>query len=516
MQLALLLGSCRQQDSNTHHAATLRLNLSDDPSSLDPREVRRLKDLTVVKQLFEGLMRMDANGIPQFAIAQQVETSQDLFTYTFFLREAYWTNGEQVTAHDFEYAWKKVLDPTFASDYAYMLYPIKNAKLAREGKCSIDEVGIKALDDHKLLVQLELPTPYFLELMAFPTYFPVNKNHIPSGDKLVSNGPFQLDSWHAQSDLSLRKNPSYWDAEAVHLDRIVFTIISDNQTECVLFEKEELDWLGQPVSHNISKETLEKMKEEGRASSYPIAGTFWLKFNTNKAPFDSLKIRQAFAYALNRQEIIEHILQGDQVAATGPLPPSMLLNQGPYFQDGNTRLAKQLFEEVLIENGWTLASFPAIILHCPPKERDTKIVQLVQEQWKKTFGIDVCLETVEDQLYQRNVKLGLFQVGTGQWIADFNDPLAFLELFKHADNGINDTGWSDPEYTSLLDLSLRETDLEKRRALLHLAEMRLVEGMPIIPLYHYAFDYAKKGYVEDVFLSPLGIADFKQARINTP
>lgn len=506
--------------------ATLRLNLTDDPVSLDPRVVRSLKDLTVVKQLFEGLMRLDQEGVPQPAVAEIVTRSPDLLSYTFHLRKTFWTNGEPVTAYDFEYAWKKVLDPHFASDYAYMLYPIKNARSSLAGTCSADQIGVRAVDEQTLLVDLEAPTPYFLELLAFPTYFPVNKEvdrqsknwSAAPGGQFVSNGPFQLDTWLPQFELILRKNPSYWEADSVHLDRILFTVIQDNHTECTLFEKEELDWMGQPISHNLSPEMLGQMKQEGRAYSYPVAGTFWFKFNTDQAPFNSAKIRRAFAYAINRQAIIQHILQGNQAPATGPLPPSMSLNHDPYFEDNNISLAKQLFEEALAENGWTKESFPHVSLHYPPSERNSKIVQLVQEQWKNAFGVVVSLEAVEGHLYRRQLRMGLFQVGTGDWIADFNDPLAFLELFKYknddAGNRINDTGWYDAEYAHLLELSLKETDPQKRCSLLHQAEQLFVDGMPVAPVYHYAFDYVKKEYVKDVVLSPLGMADFKQARIN--
>ncbi len=498
---------------------TLRLNLADDPVSLDPRVVRSLKDLTVVKQLFDGLMRMDAKGMPTPAIAESITVSDDLLTYTFQLREAFWTNGDPVTAHDFEYAWTTVLNPDFATDYSYMLYPIKNAKLAREGKCAPDAVGVAALDDRTLVVQLEAPTPYFLELTAFPTYFPVN--HMidsklemwaqPPCEQFVCNGPFKVKYWNPQSELQLAKNETYWDQSSVRLNALQFSVIADNNTEHYLYEKNSLDWLGQPISNNIATELIGKV--EG-LDSFTVAGTFWLKFNTEQAPFDQAGVRRAFSYALNRGEIIQHILQGNQAVATGPLPPSMQVQDGVYFADGDRERARQCLEEVLKDKGWTRETFPKIVLNYPPTERNTKIVQLVQQQWKQALGIEVVLEAVENQLYRRNVREGLYQVGTADWIADFNDPLAFLELFKFRKqdgNGMNDTGWYDENFYMLLDASLTETDGVKRKGLLNEAEKILVEAMPVAPIYHYAFDYIKKSYVKDVVLSPLGTADFKCA-----
>ncbi|MFC2049227.1 peptide ABC transporter substrate-binding protein [Chlamydiota bacterium] len=529
ISLILLLAacaSCGKQAPKTSSEQVLRLNLSDDPVALDPRVVRSLKDLTVVKQLFEGLMRLDAQGIPQLALAQSVDISEDLLTYTFHLREAQWSNGDPVTAQDLRYAWMTALDPSFACDYSYMLYPIKNAQKVRQGLCTPEELGVSVVDDKTLVVELQIPTPYFLELTAFPTLFPVHHKiavtyplwSSPASDHFVCNGPFCLGGWATQAEISLTKNPTYWDQQSVSLDRITFSVISDNNTECQLFETNELDWLGQPISNSIAPELLGKMKLEGKLASYDIAGTLWFKFNTAKDPFDNLNIRKAFSYAVNRADIITHILQGNQTAATGPLPPCMAVNTAPYFTDGDTTTAQSLFEKGLAEKGLTRETFPTVVLTYAPNERTNKIVQLVQQQWYKALGVKIELQALERQVYERNAKRGLYQVGVGQWIADFNDPLAFLEIFKfkidpEVATGMNDTGWQDATYISLLDASLSERDPQARQALLRQAETILMEAMPIAPLYHYAFDYVKKPYVQDVVLSPLGIADFKTTHL---
>lgn len=495
----LLFASCEPKKVQEQ---TLRLNLAEDPVSFDPRLVRSLKDLTVVKQLYEGLMRLDAIGKPQPGLARAVEISEDGLIYTFHLRQSVWTNGDPITAHDFVTSWQKVLDPSFAADYSHMLYPIKNGKHARLGECLPQKIGVHALDDYTLIVELEAPTPYFLELTAFPTYFPTHQH------TLTFNGPFQLKRWSPQSELILEKNPCYWDQKSVRLQAIQFSLLADNNTESKLFEKSDLDWLGQPISHNLSTDLISKVAHQ----SFAVAGTFWLKFNTHSSPFDQQKIRKAFSYALNRKEIIEHILQGNQTLATGPLPPAMQLQKEPYFQDGDATRAKQLFKEVLKENGWTNDNFPRITLNYPPSERNSKIVQLIQQQWEKVFQIPIRLEASEGQYYKRKLREGCYQVATGDWIADYNDPLAFLELFK-SQNEMNETGWDNACYDLLLDQSIAERDSEKRMDLLHEAEKILVESMPIAPLYHYAFDYLKKDYVKEVILSPLGIADFKWTKI---
>ncbi len=467
---------------------TLRLNLNDDPVSFDPRLVRSLKDLTVVKQLYEGLTRKGCD-----ALADSVSISGDLLTYTFKLKETRWSDGEPLTAYDFERSWKEALTPSFGSDYAYMLFPIKNSKKAWEGKCSLEQVGVKAIDETTLVVDLEIATPYFLELTAFPTYFPFKKEG-------VFSGPFAVKTWIPQSELILTQNPSYWDQENVKLAALSFTIINDNNTESQLFEKNKLDWLGQPTSNAISTEMLGIKKQ--LIESYPVAGTFWIKFNTAKAPFDRPEIRKAFAYAINRQEIIEHILQGDQKAATCPIPPSMQEIAHAHFEDGDVKEAQRLFEKA----GWS----GKIVLNYPPSERNAKIVQLVSQQWEKAFNIKVELEAVENHFYRRKLKEGDYQMGTGDWIADYNDPLAFLELFMGG-SSINDTGWHNERFDHLVDQSRVD---KNRSKILDEAEKILVDEMPIAPIYHYSFDYMKSDRVHDVYLSPLGIADFKYVSLH--
>ncbi len=530
--LPFLMGGCTKEKGRSFKSQVLHLNLASDPSSFDPRVARSLKDLTVTKHLFEGLMSMDEDGRPQPALAQEISISDDCLTYTFYLRDSCWSNGKPLTAADFEYAWKKVLDPLFATDYSHMLYPIKNAKAARLGKCSLDEVGVIAIDQNILQVQLESITPYFLELLAFPTYFPIsrafeesnpswaNRTGKISPQEFVCNGPFHLVEWAPTDCIILKKNPLYWDSKAVFLQEIEFTIIASNTTENHLFEKGKIDWLGQPISNEINSEVLGALKKENKLQSYPIAGTFWFKFNTEKAPFDDLKIRKAFSYAINRQEIITHILQGNQKPATTPIPPSMSLSNTPFFHDGDIAYANRLFDEALAEKRLNREDFPTITLSYPITERNTKIVQVVQRQWEEAFCVQVKLNGMEGHHYRHQVKKGEFQVGTGDWIGDFNDPISFLELFKYkldrtSGVGLNDTGWEDPEYIKLLDLSLKITDIQERNALLQEAERILMEKMPIAPVYHYSFDYIKQRYLQDVKLSPLGLADFKKARLGT-
>lgn len=507
--------SCQKKTPSTKDLF-LNLNMKEDFSSFDPRKVRTLKDLSIAKQLFEGLTRLDQNGIPQLALAEKIVVSEDQLTYTFFLREAYWTNQDKVTAYDFQNAWLEVLNPQFPSDYASMLYPIKNAKLARSKQCSLQDVAICAVDEKTLVVQLEKPTPYFLELTAFPTYFPVHKLQESAGNP-ICNGPFKVAEYEPEAAFTLEKNSLYWDASSVALPGIRFTFLTNPITESYLFETGELDWLGLPLSNGIASDIITKFKKENKLSSYPVVGTFWFKFNTEKEPFNDPLLRTAFSYALSRKDIIEHVLQGNQDIATSPVPPYLFKTSVPHFEDANLLKAREIFETILKNHEWTREDFPQITLNYNPSERNSKIAQLVQQQWEKAFGIPISLEAKELHVYRKDVKAGNYQVGTGEWIADFTDPIAFLELFKekidlNSGTGLNDTFWQNEEFIHLLDLASDEKNKDKRLVLLQQAEEILIREMPIAPVYHYAFDYVKNDSIDGVILSPLGIADYKYAK----
>lgn len=504
--VACILSSCCKTPQTKDVSHRLNLNISEDPQTLDPRMVSSSRDLSLVMQLFEGLTRMDREGKPQMAVAERMELSSDGCTYTFYLRPSKWSNDEIVTAFDFEYSWKKVLDPNFPSDYAHILFPIYNAKEAKMGQVALSEVGIHALDEKTLQVRLSYPTPYFLELTAFPTFFPVNKNN-NAKETFVSNGPFCLNYWKPSEMIEFKKNPLYWEKEKVLLEELVFSVITDNTTEEYLYEKGELDWLGQPLSHNIVTDVLKQLKDGGKLNSYPVAGTYWLKFNTAVEPFNDVRLRKALSYAIDRNQIIDHILYGNQQVATRLLPPSMRRSEELFFQNGDTSQALELFKAYLADH-----SSPKIVLSYFASERNTKIMQFIADSWRKTFGVDVTLEGMESKVYMQKVKMGEFQVGSGDWIADFNDPISYLELFKRK----NDCAWSHANYTALIDEALNEVKSEKRASLLEKAEKILIDEMVVAPLYFYSWDYVKNDSIEGVVLSPLGPVDFKNARKISP
>lgn len=523
-----LLPGCKRNIENAHDDHPQELDYSiikiaaeDDPSSLDPRRNRDLTTVTSLRMFYDGLMRSGPEGIPTPAIAEKVIISPDMKQYTFTLKNTLWSDGTPLTAQDFERSWKKVLDPQFPAPNAYQFYVIKGAQAAKEGKGNISDVGIKAIDPKTLLIDLENPTPYFLELTTFHPFFPVNdqwdkdealsKN---SPTEFISNGPFKLKKWAHHNVLVGVKNPFYWNAPDVKLDEIQLMTLDPN-TALQMFEAGSLDWTGSPLSH-IPSEAIPTLRKMGAMEAIPAAGTNFFRFNIEKAPFNKTKMRQAFSYAISRKEITEHVLQGGQRAALSFVPTYMGLQGAPYFQDEDLVKARALFDEALTEMGISKEELPPITLLYANNDNSHKLAQAIQQQWNLAFDIDTKLERLESKVYFDKLSHKDYQISAGSWFADFNDPINFLEVFKFKTNPTNNTEWENPEYVTLLNLSALEADPQKRKKILRQAEAILLGEMPIIPLFYYSFEYVKKEPIDGVYFSELGYLDFSHASIIYP
>ena len=509
--LGLFAFSCHTPSSSK--LQTLRINLKDEPQTLDPRKARDLNTMTLMKMLFEGLTRINKEGEVELAIAEKIEYSPSMTEVTFFLKEARWINGDPVTAEDFSRTWRQCLDPLFPCDLAFQLYAIKNAKQVKEGALPMEALGIEVLDSRSFRVQLEAPTPYFLKLLAAPPFFPVHPKAFLDQKEgvIVNNGPFYLDTWKPQDHLRVLKNPQYWDAAQVRLDEVYLTMVSE-ETEFMLFEKNQLDWAGSPLSV-LPLEVLHVLKQQHQLQIKEMLGTYFLRANTQAGPLQHPKIRQALALAVNRQALIEHVTQGNQIPATGLVPISLGLQKEAYFKDGDTALALQLFNEALEELELSRDNFPSTSLMYYSRERNRMIAQALQQQWFEVFGVRINLEAIEGRVYFDRVAKTDYQLAAGSWVADFEDPMNFLDVFKYPQGSANNTLWHHPEYTALLDQARLEADETKRSQLMASAEKILVDAMPIIPIFYYTMLYVNRPEVKDVVLSKTGQLDFKWAYI---
>ena len=504
MFFLLFLASCQ----NNSQKQTININFHSEPASLDPRATRDLPSNTVCRLLYDGLFRMGENG-PTYALAQSHTLSTDEKTYTFKLRDALWNDGSCVTAFDFESTWKSTLCSTYVAEEAPLLYVIKNAAAAKRDELPISEIGVWAEDEKTLIVTLEYPYPCFLELLAHPITYPYK-------EQALQNGPFQLVRWKPGCDLIVEKNPTYWDAQSVRLEQIIISMIEDEHTELNMYEQGELDWAGSPNS-SIPPEALPSLKKRCKDELFmlPIAGTYCYKFNTLSPPFNSQKIRQAFSMGINRTDLIDNILQANQVLAAALIPPCISGETAPKIRQQN---ALELFEAGLSEMGWTRETMPPITLMFSRSEKHQKVAQVVQQQWNKLFGIKVSLQSFEWNIFLERLNHLNYQVGGRGYISTLSDPSALLELYRYTNNHplgcSNDTGWSNPKYTSLLELAKKTTSHIARAELLGQAEELILEHAPIAPLYHSTACYLKKPYLQGVYISKMCDIDFKHAYID--
>ncbi|CAM0116720.1 peptide ABC transporter substrate-binding protein [Rhabdochlamydiaceae symbiont of Dictyostelium giganteum] len=509
--IAIAFSSCSSPNNEC-----IRINIGGDPATLDPRMARDLQSMTLVKFFFDGLTRINKEGKPELSLAEKVDISLDGLTYTFHLRDALWNTGEKVTAHHFAYAWSTVLGSHFPSDQAFQLYPIKNAKECKEGKVSFEEVGVKVIDDQTLEVRLIHPTPYFLELTALPVYFPllktVDEKHphwSVDTQFFMYNGPFLMKEWKHHDCLSVVANPEYWDAKNVHLKKIDLVMVSE-EAELSLYERKELDWAGSPLS-TLPVGSLEMLKKQGKIHVKPMLGTYFFRINTEDPFLQNPLVRRALALCVKREEIIEHVTQGYQLPAFSLIPPSLKVSEMTHNEEEDITEAQALFEKALQQEGLSLKALPTLSLMYIAGERNHLISQAVQSQWKKLLGIDVQLHAVERKVFYDRTSKKHFQIAASSWVADYSDPLNFLEIFKFKNGGSNNTGWENKRYKTLLDQALHAVDLKQRQHIFQECESILREEMPIIPIFHYTLIYLCNPKIHQVVVSNLGGIDFKWA-----
>lgn len=520
--LAGLLTACQSGETSSqerHHKQILTLNMHTEPPSLDPGQSSDSTSSFILSMLFDGLVSMGSDDTIQPAVAEEYSISDDRLTYTFKLRDSKWSNGMPVTSHDFEYAWRRTLDPEFPGDFAYHLYFIKGAKEARENHGSLDNIGIQTPDDKTIIVTLENPTPFFLELLILPCYFPLceavvkdNPNwYLDAGPDYVSNGPFKLVEWSHNNQIVVEKNPEYWNASHVKLSKIITLMVEDTTTELSLFDNGTIDWAGKPISVGLPTDSIPALAASGRLQTKPMAATYFYMFNVNKFPFNNEKLRKALAFAIDRKDIVKNIAKGNETPATCIVPPPFTLQTQECFKDADVEHAQRLFSEALEELNLTKESFPALVISYNTSEGHHKIAQAVQQQWRKALGIDVQLENQEWKVYLDKVQSQDFSIGRMSWLASYNDPFNFLDTFQYLNNPMNYPKWIDPAYTKLLEQSELESDPAKRKEILAKAERILIDAMPVVPVYFMTNTFLVNPSLKGYYMSPIGEVDFRYA-----
>ena len=498
---------------NTAEPATqkiLRTNNMSEPGTLDPALAQGTHDSWVLDHVFEGLFKHSQNGGMEPGMAKEYKLADDEVTYTFTLRDDIkWSNGDPVTAHDFEFAWKRALNPELAAEYAYQFYYLKGGEAYNTGAGSLDDVGVKALDDKTLEVVLETPTAYFLELTSFYTYYPVNKKAVEanpdwakSPSTYVSNGAFKLTEWEHNAKIVIMKNENYYNAANVKLDGVEFSILADENTAWQKYEGGEFDFLT-PLPQAV----VAQLKAANN-SELVIGGdvaTYYYNFNTKVKPFDNAKIRKGLVMTLDRQTIVDKIAQGGQIAAEGVVPFGMLDENKKDFRDSSGELVKynveegkKLFEEGLAETGYKASDFSQFVLLYNTSEGHKKIAQTAQEMWRTNLGIEIQLENVDFQVKLDREKAGDFHISRAGWVGDYIDPMTFIDLWVTT-SSFNDAKFSNARYDELVATAKATTDQKVRMEAMREAEQILMDHMPVAPIYFYTQPYAQKTYVTGIF-----------------
>ncbi len=500
----------------------VRHNLGADPQTIDPALNTAVDGAIFLVNVFEGLCKTDENEKAVPGMAESWEISEDGLTYTFKLRDAKWSDGEPIKAQDFEYSWKRALDPATASEYAYQMYYLKNGEAFNSAEATADDLGVKAIDDKTLEVVLESPTPYFLELTAFPTYFPVRQDIVdadPEGwalnmETYISNGPFKAVEWSHNDVLRVVRNENYYDAENVKLDGIDFYMIVEESTAMSAFESDEVDYIENIPTDQIP--TLQESHEDFEIQ--PYLGTYFYVFNTTKEPVNDPKVRRALTLAIDRQAIVDVVTKGGQKPASGFVPSGMTLSDGSDFREkggdfaipANTNVeeAKKLLAEAGYPDG---QGFPTIEVMYNTLEAHKAIAEAIQEMWKQNLGINVELRNEEWKVFQETRTQGDFVIARHGWIGDYVDPMTFLDMWL-SNSGNNDADWFNDEYDKLIADS-KKAEGADRDALMLEAEKLMMDANITMPIYYYTKPTLLKSYVKDVHFSPLGFVFYHNATI---
>ena len=472
----------------------LHIGNGDEPRELDPHVVTGSIEHNLCMALLEGLLGLhpeNLNVVPGVARAWRV--SEDGRTYTFHLREgAKWSNGDPVTAADFVYSWRRALLPALANNYAYMLYYIRDAERFHQGEITdFSQVGVTAPDDLTLVVELDNPTPFFLQLLTHMSYFPVHQATIEAfgapderGTRWtrpgnhVGNGPFKLKEWVLNRSIVVEKNEHYWDADNVKLNRIVFYPIQNVTTEERMFRAGQLHITGNTPVDKIAHYRQERPET---LKIFPFFSTYYYLFNTTAAPLDRVKVRQALAMSIDRQQVVEKITKAGELPAFSYTPPEV----NGYVARPGLRYDVERAGALLAEAGYPDgAGFPPVELMYNTSEGHRRIAIAIQQMWKTGLNIDVTLVNQDWKVYLDKRDAKDYQVARAGWIGDYLDPNTFLDMYT-TNSGNNDTGWSNRRYDALIARAGATTDQERRFALFRDAESILMAELPIMPIYTY-------------------------------
>ncbi len=504
LSFGMILGACGGKSDGDGSSSgedakqEITMNAKSEPPSMDPALATDTTSGWVMDHVFEGLYTRDKDGKTVPGLAEEAEISEDGKTHTFKIREdAKWSDGTPLTANDFEFAWKHVLNPNTGSSFAFYLYYIEGAEEYNKGEGTVEDVAVKALDERTLEVTLNAPLGYFDTLLTMWTFYPVKEELVSSdenwaaeADTYVSNGPFKMTGWSHDSELTIEKNAEYYNEDEVKLDKITFKMVGEATTAYQMYKTDELDFM-----MTLPTDAIESEKGNDDFEIVPYYGTYMYMFNVEKEPFTNKKIRKAFGMAIDRKVLSENVTLAGEIPAYAMVPEGADTPKGDFREQGGDYFkedieeAKKLLEEGMAEEGWS--TLPEVTLLYNTDENHKKVAEAAQEMFNQNLGVEIKLANQEWKTYLETTKTHNFQMARMGWIGVFVDPVVNLDYFL-GDSPNNRTGWVNEEFDRIMTESKVEQDQEKRYEMLHQAEEILMEDFPMMPIYFYTNTYLMK------------------------
>ena len=495
--LILTLSGCGDYQSNVesgNREGTLHWGNGTEPQSLDPHIATGVPEHHIISSLMEGLVYKDGETLePRPGVAKSWDISADGRVYTFYLRQdARWSNGDLHNAHDYVWSWWRALQPALGNLYAYMYFPIANAKAYYDGEISdFSQVGVKALDDYVLQVTLTEPIPYFLQLLDHYSTYPVHRATVEKFGKadqrgtrwtfegnIVGNGAFQLKEWKINRRITVERNPHYWNAENVRLNQVVFYPTENVTTEERMFRAGQLHYSGIPSD----KIQAYSQSNDPSLRIQPYLGVYFYRLNVDKPQLSDKRVRRALGMTINRDQLVSQITKGGQIPAYAITPPGTM----GYYPESDLAFDPEAARKLLAEAGYPNGEgFPTTEILYNTSEGHRKIAVALQQMWKKHLNIDVVLLNQEWKVYLDTVSNHHYEIARAGWIGDYVDPNNFLDMFL-CNGGNNRTHWCNPEYDQIILQQVPKAKTHQQRLdLFKQAENILLDEMPVIPIYIY-------------------------------
>jgi oligopeptide transport system substrate-binding protein len=476
-------------------------------------------------------MRTTAKAVPGLAAGapRKAVNNDGAVTYTYTLRDGLkWSDGKPLTARDIVYSWRRLADPATAADYNYMIAMVKNANEIMAGEKDKIELGVVAINDTTVEITLTYDCPFFDEITCFPATFPVRRDVIErAGDQwtlspstYISNGPYRMKEWVHYSHLTIEKNPNYYEP-VTGPDAIRFALMDDDNALLAGFRSGELDFI-----QTVPVDEIQGLLDSGDLKVAPYLGTYYVSFNTRKAPFNDARVRKAFTLAIDRNYIATQITRAGQQPASGFVPSGIADAAGAgsdFRQTGggyysvaegdyqkNAAEAKRLLAAAGYPGG---AGFPAAEYIYNTNDAHRAIAEALQDMWKTALGVTVTLSAQDWAVFIDTRKKGGFQIARDGWIGDYNDPMNFLEMFLTG-GGNNNSQYANPAFDALVKQAQSTAVAEERMRLMHQAEDILVgRDMAVGPIYFYTQTYMLNPKITGVYYTPLGFFFFKNAQV---